>query len=84
MATVSSLLFSSHQVFDLFLLLCGKSKRRDKETWIPISMELGFGGINACPENNGKNIYLLRDYTWNVLYKLFGPKKKCEWPRGVA
>ena len=21
---------------------------------------------------------------WNVLYTLFNPKKKCEWPRGIA
>ena len=37
-----------------------------------------FGGINACPVNSEKNIYLFRDFTWNVLYTLFGPKKKCE------
>ena len=28
-------------------------------------MELGFGGINTCPVNSEKNIYLFRDYVWN-------------------
>ena len=28
--------------------------------------------------NSEKNIYLFRDFMWNVLYKLFDPKKKCE------
>ena len=38
-----------------------------------------FGGINACPVNSERNIYLFGDGTWNVLCKLFGPRKKCEW-----
>ena len=25
-----------------------------------------------------RNVYLFRDYTWNVLMRLFGPDKKCE------
>ena len=41
-------------------------------------MELDFGGKHACIVNSEKNIYLFRDFMWNVLYKLFGPKKKCE------
>ena len=47
-------------------------------------MELGYSGKHACPVSSEKNIYLFRDFMWNVLYTLFGSKKKREWPRGVA
>ena len=41
-----------------------------------ILMELGFGGMNACPENSGKKIYLFRDYVWNVLYQVVRSKEE--------
>ena len=34
--------------------------------WQSLMMELGFSGINTCPVDSEKNIYLFRDYTWNV------------------
>ena len=52
--------------FESYLL-----KSFEKNWW-----KLGFG-IYARPINSERNIYLFRDCMWNVLYKLFGPKKKC-------
>ena len=44
-------------------------------------MELvGFSGKTRVSSKQWENIYLLRDFVCNVLYTLFGQKKK----RGVA
>ena len=40
--------------------------RRVKRNFLRNLMELGYSGINTCPVNSEKNIYLFRDCTWNV------------------
>ena len=47
-------------------------------------MELGFGGINACPENSEKNIYLFRDYMWKDPCKLSKEKMRVTTWSGIA
>ena len=40
-------------------------------------MELGYSGRNTrVQKNSDRNIYLFRDDMWNVLCRLFGPRKK--------